>query len=220
MARKERNSKRLTKFQRNGHQVVKNFIDPTLCKVIRNYVEYKSKTTGLEFNLEPDFIPNSLTLYGDILTESVLLNLLPKMEELTGTELVPTHSLLRLYQPGDVLPRHKDKLSCQTSVSLCIGYGYDDKEYQWPLYLDGEEILCKPGDALIYHGCEYFHWREAFEGDWQLMVFLFYINKDADFAEDLIYDARPDLGLPKSSQKFSEHEYEKNYLIQTGHISE
>jgi hypothetical protein len=72
MTKKEKNSKRLIKFQINGHQAVKKFIDPTLCKVIRNYVEYKLKITGLEFN------PNSFTLYRDILTESVLLNLLPK----------------------------------------------------------------------------------------------------------------------------------------------
>ena len=112
----------MTEFQENGFMVVKDFIDPTLCKITEDYVQYKSKTSGLAFNNEPTFIPESMTFYADNLTEAILKNSLPKMEELLGLELIPTYSFLRLYKRGDKLPKHKDRMGCQVAVSLSIAY--------------------------------------------------------------------------------------------------
>ncbi len=123
----------MNEFQKNGHLFVKDFIDPSLCKITEDYVQYKSKTTGLAFNNEPTFIPESMTFYADNLTEAILKNSLPKMEELTGLSLIPTYSFLRLYKRGDKLPKHKDRMGCQIAVSLNIAYSYDDDEYQWPI---------------------------------------------------------------------------------------
>tara|TARA_B100000315_G_scaffold32794_1_gene27561 strand:+ start:1938 stop:2372 length:435 start_codon:yes stop_codon:yes gene_type:complete len=144
----------MNEYQEKGHLIVKDFIDPSLAQIALDYVELKSKTSGLVFNNEPNFVPNSMTFYADNLTESILKNSLPKMEELTGLDLLPTYSFMRLYKEGDRLPKHKDRLSCQIAVSLCIGYSYDDSEYQWPIYLDGKEVASKPGEALLYHGTE------------------------------------------------------------------
>ncbi len=207
----------MNEFQKNGFSIVKDFIDPSLCKIALDYIELKSKTTGLVYNQEPNFIPESMTFYADSLTESILKNSLPKMEELTDLKLFPTYSFMRLYKEGDRLPKHKDRLSCQIAVSLCIGYGYDDAEYQWPIYLNGNEIASKPGDALLYHGTEQEHWREPLERDWHLQIFLFYIDQKADYARDLMFDARPDLGLSKETYKFNIRDYEKEYYESRGY---
>jgi hypothetical protein len=40
-------------------------------------------------------------------------------------------------------------------------------------------LKCKPGDAVIYLGCEDNHiWRENFEGDFHLQTFLHYVDKN------------------------------------------
>ena len=46
-------------------------------------------------------------------------------------------------------------------------------------------IVCtsKPGDGLVYKGCDVLHWREEFEGDFQAQVFLHYVNKNGKNAE-------------------------------------
>jgi hypothetical protein len=208
----------MTDYLQNGHLFVKDFIDSSLCRITEDYVQYKSKTSGLSFNNEPTFIPESMTFYGDNLTESILKHSLPKMEELTGLSLLPTYSFLRLYKRGDKLPKHKDRMGCQIAVSLCIAYSYDENEYQWPIYIDSESYFCKPGEAVLYQGIDQTHWREPLEHDWQLQIFLFYIDSTADFAKDLALDSRPELGLPKSTQKIDIREYEKEYFTSRGYI--
>ena len=53
----------------------------------------------------------------------------------------------------------------------------------------------KPGDMLIYSGCELEHWREPFDGDDCAQVFLHY-NQISKKADQNLFDKRPHLGLP------------------------
>jgi hypothetical protein len=40
------------------------------------------------------------------------------------------------------------------------------------------------GDAVIYRGCEMYHWREKYiEGQWQAQVFIHYVDQDGSYAE-------------------------------------
>ena len=57
------------------------------------------------------------------------------------------------------------------------------------------KVDLKPGDMLVYKGMELEHWREAFEGDNCIQVFLHYnqVSKKADINR---FDTRPHLGLP------------------------
>tara|TARA_B100001059_G_C17582340_1_gene450502 strand:+ start:26 stop:673 length:648 start_codon:yes stop_codon:yes gene_type:complete len=136
--------------------------------------------------------------YADIVMETLLQSLQPKMEEETGLKLIPTYSYARIYKKGDVLKRHKDRYSCEVSTTLNIG---GDK---WPIYLEpsGEEgkegvkVDMQPGDMLVYKGCDVEHWREAFEGDNCGQVFLHYNDASDEKAEQNKYDGRPFLGLP------------------------
>jgi len=111
------------------------------------------------------------------------------------------------YKKGDVLKRHKDRFSCEISTTLNLG---GDK---WPIYLEpsgevnkkGIKVDLKPGDMLIYSGCELEHWREAFQGKDCIQVFLHY-NKISKEAEENKFDKRPYLGLPAwfKNQKLKE----------------
>jgi hypothetical protein len=52
----------------------------------------------------------------------------------------------------------------------------------------------KPGDMIIYRGCELEHWREPYWGKNHAQVFLHYNEKGGQY--DIPYDGRPMLGMP------------------------
>jgi hypothetical protein len=56
------------------------------------------------------------------------------------------------------------------------------------------KVNLKPGDMLLYSGCDLEHWREPFEGRDCAQVFLHY-NRSS-LGEKNIFDNRKHLGLP------------------------
>ena len=115
------------------------------------------------------------------------------------------YSYARLYKPGDVLPRHKDRYSCEVSTTLKLGGD------PWPLYLDptgktggaGIKVELEPGDMLLYSGCDLEHWREAFTGKDCAQVFLHYNDSKKKTAKVNKFDNRPLLGLPPYFKGFT-----------------
>jgi len=169
-------------------------------------------------NFNDPQVPNSYAKYGDRLMETLLVKTIDVMQKKTGLKLVPTYSYTRLYKHGNILKRHKDRPSCEISTTLCLGGDH------WPIYLDptgksnllpgvsenveeskrlinnpnkGIEVNLKPGDMLIYSGCDLEHWREPFQGQVCGQVFLHYNHADGPFAKTNLYDKRPLLGIPK-----------------------
>ena len=55
--------------------------------------------------------------------------------------------------------------------------------------------LLAPGDALLYRGCDCFHWREAFQGTRLAQVFLHYVDRNGSHADEK-YDGRKTLMRP------------------------
>ena len=121
------------------------------------------------------------------------------MEKATGLKLYPAYTYARIYKKGDELKRHKDRFSCEISTTMNLGG--DD----WPIYLEpseetgkkGIKIDLKPGDMLVYRGCELEHWREKFKGKECIQVFLHYNNVKTKGSKDNMFDKRPHLGLPE-----------------------
>lgn len=67
-----------------------------------------------------------------------------------------------------------------------------------------QEIILKPGDMLIYRGCELYHWRDKFLGLCHAQVFLHYKDINGPFYDkDKMYDDRFSLGLPRKYQLFT-----------------
>jgi len=143
-------------------------------------------------------IPNTYSQYSNIAMETLMLKCQPKMEEVTGLKLYPAYTYARIYKKGDVLKRHKDRFSCEISTTMNLGGD------PWPIYLEpsgetdkkGIKVDLKPGDMLVYSGCELEHWRNKFKGKECIQVFLHYNNRKTLGARDNIFDKRPHLGLP------------------------
>ena len=202
-------------FKEHGYVILENFVPSPLINFIYEYsllrtqlLAYKTSTKlGLEKydenwdgnfdDSKGNFGSKAVNFYADTLTETLLIKSLEDIQNHTGLELVPTYSFLRLYQQGDSMIEHIDRVSCEVSVTVCLGYSDD----VWPIYLrnkQGEDIEVpqKPGDALIYSGCELPHWREILKKGHHSQTFLHYNRKSNP--KNNYKDGRPHFGVPKN----------------------
>jgi len=212
-------------FKKNKYTIIRQAISKDLAAFVANYfamqkqvydtcrqARYVSPYETLlgYYESENEQIPNTYSCYSDIAMETLLLKCQPVMEKTTGLKLYPAYTYARIYKKGDELKRHKDRFSCEISTTMNLGG--DD----WPIYLEpdptkgrvvkdkgyvsdntkGIEVNLKPGDMLVYSGCELEHWREKFKGKECVQVFLHYNNRKTPGAKDNMFDKRPHLGLP------------------------
>ena len=138
-------------------------------------------------------ISGSYSRFGDPTIETLLMMLQENVELETGLELIPTYSFFRLYRTGDELLVHKDRPSCEISVSLCAGCVGDEL---WPIFIEGTPIYLEPGDMVIYRGCDVTHWRDPLEGEMQAQMFFHYNDTNGPYGKDNLYDGRLSMGLP------------------------
>ncbi len=212
-------------FKKNKYQVLRNAISKDLAAFCYKYLQISAEAdhwmlnngvthsgNKLVGNFNDPQVPNSYAKYADRVMETLLVDTIKVMQKKTGLRLVPTYSYCRLYRTGNILKRHKDRPSCEISTTLNLGGD------PWPILIDptgsdnvideyknihkpgapkGVEVNLKPGDMLIYSGCELEHWREPFKGKLCGQVFLHYNHADGRFAKTNLYDKRPMLGIVK-----------------------
>lgn len=183
-------------FIETGYTVFREAVAPLLCRFITE--EYNLMLANDMLSFDDKQVEKAYYAYSLPQTEALLGMLLPTVAKETGTELLPTYSYSRLYLPGAWLKKHTDRPSCEVSATLALA---QKTAKPWPIYLqskDGQtvEVILNPGDMLIYAGMEMPHWRDPFEGEWQLQAFLHYVRKNGAHA-DRVFDTRPRLGAPK-----------------------
>ena len=214
-------------FKTKKYQVIRGALSKELANFIFNYmmlqrdaVDFMMKNNKVSpqnpfIGTRTDKqIPGAYSRYADWVMETLLMFMIPIMKAKTGMDLVPTYSYTRLYEKGNTLHRHKDRPSCEISTPLHLGGD------EWPIYMDptgtdsilsgretttvvkpgapkGIQVNLKPGDMLIYSGCELEHWREPFQGTVCSQVFLHYNHANGPYAKTNLFDKRPLLGVPK-----------------------
>ena len=212
-------------FKKKKYTVIRQAISKDLAAFVANYflmqkqvydtcrnARYISPFENIigHYEGQDEQIPHTYSQYSNIAMETLMLKCQPEMEKVTGLKLYPAYTYARIYKKGDILKRHKDRFSCEISTTMNLGG--DD----WPIYLEpnpkkggvkpgvgyvsdntkGVKVDLKPGDMLVYSGCELEHWREKFKGKECVQVFLHYNNRKTPGAKDNMFDKRPHLGLP------------------------
>ena len=158
-------------------KLIKNFLCENEVNLLKDYCRIMHRQNkGMMMAHYSDF--NS-SFYGDPVMESLLLNKRKAVEKEVNLKLSPTYSYFRVYTFRSDLPKHKDRPSCEISVTIHIG----SDGTPWPLFVEDKIYETQPGDAIIYRGCEVEHWREPFEGDWHAQTFLHYVNFDGPHKE-------------------------------------
>jgi len=186
-------------FEDKKYVLIKNAVDSKIIDLISTYALLDEKNNlTLEKGKHPQ-IHNSHSQYADCLMDSMLLEMQQLMEANTGLKLYPTYSYYRVYRPGAILEKHKDRPSCEISTTITLKFNYLEADYKWPIYIEGAECAMETGDLVIYRGCEVEHWREEFiapKGSYHIQVFLHYVDANGPYA-DYKYDRRPSIGFNK-----------------------
>ena len=200
-------------FKKNKYVVIKQAISKDLAAFIANYFLMKKQVYDTcrqarfispyevllgEYKGADGQIPHTYSHYSDIAMETLMLKCQAMMEKTTGLKLTPAYTFARIYKHGDILKRHKDRFSCEISTTMNLAGD------PWSIYLEpsgkeglkGIKVDLKPGDMLVYSGCELEHWRNKFKGKEHIQVFLHYNNKKTPGAKENMFDKRPHLGLP------------------------
>ena len=174
-------------FKKHGYVKVKNFISSDRASMLASYTLFrmqiqKEKITG------DQQVPGTFAKFSDTCMEHLMVWKRDLMIENTGLTVVPTYTYFRVYKNGDVLKKHKDRPSCEISVTINLG-----SSDQWPIHVgESGPINLDPGDAVIYRGCDLEHWREGFEGTWCSQVFMHYVDVNGPYL-DFYMDKREDI---------------------------
>jgi hypothetical protein len=186
-------------FNELGFVYFKEFLPTEMVNLVSQYLENKVRlgewTTSPPVNAAKDRI-SEYAFYGDPLVEVLLKDLTEKVSEITGLELYPTYSYARIYQPGESLPAHVDRDSCEISVTVNIA----NKGEISKIFIQGHDGISRghtlnPGEAIVYKGREVEHSRLALKEDQLLIqIMLHYVDANNEFS-DLKYDKRDKLGF-------------------------
>lgn len=192
-------------FERNGYLIVKNAITQDVCNLL--YLQCKTTEQTSCYNEDVNVnscyfsdrqVDNCYACYAPIFSESLLQYMLPLIETNTNISLYPSYSYFRIYYKDSVLQPHIDRLSCEYSATVCIKNNVEP----WDIWIESKEgnkicvKLCE-GDMLIYKGNELKHWREKYEGEEQVQIFLHYVDKNGPH-KHFKYDQRKMLGIEKN----------------------
>jgi len=167
-----------------------NCLTSSQLDLYRSHIDYILDNNMMEKT--PSDLPfaNTHQQYGDIITELLLHYLKPKIQKIYGKELVPTYSFWRRYYKNQDCFSHKDRESCQVSVSISLGgKGGDD----WAFYVEDKKHVLEPGQGVLYNGIELEHWRHKLPYESHSNIFLHYIEKDGEYYPKYKYDRRPQL---------------------------
>ena len=200
-------------YQGKGYVIYRQLINETFADVFMCYLGLKRKVreelikdniiddkSTLFGHIGDSLLKDCYSLYGDSLFDTIMLKIMPTVEEFHKKKLYPTYSYARVYDHGQKMDKHLDRDECEVSVSMNLGGD------TWPIYIkdfkgDVREVEMYPGDALIYQGSICEHWRNKFKGKHCFQVFFHYVTEKY---KHLVFDERPMLGIPYSSGKKNE----------------
>ena len=202
-------NKNVLEFETKKYTVINKALSKDIIELVTQYALFDEMQ---DFNADKTQVLGAHSKYGDPVMESLLLKLQPIMEKATGLSLFPTYSFYRVYRNGDTLEKHKDRPACEISCTLSFNYSYENSEYSWPIYMNGEAIHLEPGDIAVYRGIENEHWRYPLtfpEPAWHVQAFLHYVDQNGPHA-DQKNDKRETIGSP--SNKKSTIKSNKEYI--------
>jgi hypothetical protein len=160
----------------NNYLILPNFLDPDRAKELHSIFKKSIESNPAEFARDEQ-CPKSLSVYDYRWFLELLVESAPVLSDIMQEPILPTYCYARMYQHGEELVKHKDRPSCEISVSLNL----DSDGTSWPLYFtkpNGEvaSVELNSGQAVLYLGCVSTHWRDRYEGHELSQVFLHYVR--------------------------------------------
>ena len=96
------------------------------------------------------------------------------------TKLKKSYCFLSMYIKGEgICPLHTDRPQCKYSIDLCL-----DQIEPWGIFVNDQEYLLKPNQALLYSGTDHPHYRNKIQPNNYVSLAFFHFV-DLDFQDDL-----------------------------------
>ena len=174
-------------FDKNGYVVVKDLWDPEELyhpvPELRGQLNYWDDNPE-HFNHTPveNQVEGSVARYWHPQYRKIHTGVRKKLEKVIGRKLYNTYYYDRYYFAGQELSKHADRDACEISISIHISTNLEGEDADWPFYIKTPDTyydeskrdilvpgsvksaILKPGDGVIYKGCERPHWREPMPG--------------------------------------------------------
>ena len=157
-------------FDDNGYLILKSLMDPKLLQeeVPNEFGQIHYDKFGnicLKEEIEKQ-VPGSLSRYNYTKYSVYHEKIKNKIETIIQKKLYQTYFFDRFYFYDQKLKKHIDRDACEISLTFFISS--NPVNYEWPFFIKSakgsvEKIIMKPGDAVLYKGCERPHWRESFK---------------------------------------------------------
>jgi len=182
-------------FENNGYVVLKDALTKKQCDELVRHMFQLHREGKL---VQDEQCPLSWAVYGDPIFDNILQKFAEPIGNNVGRKLSPTYTYARIYQPGEILKKHKDRPACEISATMTLGY---DAKTIWPIFFDEEKEIAvnlEVGELAVYKGCEILHWRQAFKGNWHVQVFFHYVDANGPY-KDHVRDGRPEYGIQKQT---------------------
>lgn len=163
----------------NNYVHIPNFIDPNRARELAQAFIDFAKENQLPGDNQ---IAESNSCYNYYRFVELLCEKTPEISKFLGEPVIPTYSYARVYHKGSTLVRHQDRPACEISVTLHLSGASE-----WPIFIqkpNGEEISLNlsSGEGMIYLGHQADHWRNRFEGEEYVQVFLHYVRSRGENA--------------------------------------
>jgi hypothetical protein len=206
----------IQEFKEKGYVHLKSFLPEYTCKELTDEL---NRLVAEQKTVNDPQCPLSEAVHGAEAFDKLLEYCLPYFEKASNLKLYPTYSYARLYTDhGEELKNHRDRPACEISATITLGF----EGNVWSIYMGDDEaktvnvskIDMDIGDAVMYRGCDKWHWREPyFEGKWQAQVFLHYVDQNGPHKE-WKYDKRESLGISKTEQ--TNQQFDVAYIVKKG----
>ena len=161
---------------KNNYVLIPDFITGDEARIVASeFQEYCKKFSSKDAT---DPCHHVGSIYNWLPFIKILVEKTPYVSNIVGETVLPTYTYARWQTLKHELPRHRDRPSCEISLSVNL-----KKDKDWDIWIqkpNGEEvnINLNPGDAILYLGCQADHWRHKFEGEEHVQLFLHYVRAD------------------------------------------
>ncbi|HEY0099793.1 MAG TPA: hypothetical protein VGB76_12675 [Pyrinomonadaceae bacterium] len=167
-------------LQTRQHAVLRKIIHPLQLAALRTYFRALDARGHLKASSNKHYAHNRRSTYDEESSRFVQQQINALVNRITPAPVRPSHCQVSVYQPGAFLRRHKDQPQYVWNLSLVVDAEPElERASAWPINLEvegrTEEVRLEIGDAVLYRGSEFTHWRETLpEGQSVTLLFCFF----------------------------------------------
>lgn len=195
----------------NNFLIIPNFISKERTRILKQDFEDYCEDNEIGGDTH---VPESSSTDNYISFLELLCEKTSTISEIIKEPVLPTYCYGRVYKKGGTLSIHRDRPSCEISISLHLG---GDHEWKFCVESPNKKHHCielYAGDAILYLGNRAHHYREgSYQGNNYTQVFLHYVRSRGEYFDHYFDYLTRDKVMKELYQESCEEEYIKEEVV-------